>query len=102
MVSGTGGQLAFAIGANLSKGGRNITALQSTAKKGKVSRIVPILDPGTIVTVPRNLADIVVTEYGIAKLRGKTQRQRAQELISISHPDFRDDLLKEAKKLFWP
>jgi acyl-CoA hydrolase len=94
--------LAFAIGANLSKGGRNITALPSTAKGGKVSRIVPIFEPGTVVTIPRNLADIVVSEYGIAKLRGKTQRLRAQELIAIAHPDFRNDLSKDAKKLFWP
>jgi len=102
MVSGTGGQLAFAIGANLSKGGRNITVLRSTAGGGSLSSIVPQLKPGTIVSVPRNLADIVITEHGIAKLRGKTQRQRAHELISIAHPDFRADLEKEAKKLFWP
>ena len=101
MVSGTGGQLAFAIGANLSKGGRNITVLRSTVSGGSLSCVVPQLKPGTIVSVPRNLADIVITEHGIAKLRGKTQRQRAQELISIAHPDFRTDLQKEAKKLFW-
>ena len=100
MISGTGGQLAFAIGANLSKGGRNITVLRSTAGGGSLSSIVPQLKPGTIVSVPRNLADIVITEYGIAKLRGKTQRQRAQELISVAHPDFRAGLEKEAKKLF--
>ncbi len=102
MVSGTGGQLAFAIGAALSKGGRNITVLTSTVNvDGEVrSRIVPILEPGTIISVPRNLADIVVTEYGIARLRGKTQRQRAEELISIAHPDFRAELRREAKRLF--
>lgn len=100
MVSGTGGQLAFAIGTALSKGGRNITVLSSTARAGKVSRIVPQLEPGTVVTVPRTLADIVVTEYGIAQLKGKTQRQRAEELISIAHPDFRTELRREAKGLF--
>lgn len=100
MVSGTGGQLAFAIGANLSKEGRNITAMPSTARGGTISRIVPILEAGSVVTVPRTLADIVVTEYGIARLKGKNQRQRAQELIAIAHPDFRADLKKEAQRLF--
>jgi len=102
MVSGTGGQLAFAIGVALSKGGRNITVLPSTARGGTVSRIVPSLEGGSIVSVPRTLADIVVTEYGVARLRGKTQRQRAEELISIAHPDFRSELTREAKRLFWP
>ncbi len=102
MVSSTGGQLAFSIGANMSKGGRNITVLPSTAKGGELSRIVPELAPGTIVTVPRTLADRVVTEYGVASLKGKTQRERAEELINIAHPDFRDELKKGAEKLFWP
>jgi len=102
MVSGTGGQLAFAIGAALSKGGRNVTVLPSTAREGKVSRIVPQLEPGTTVTTPRTLADIVVSEYGIARLKGKTQRQRAEELINIAHPDFRAELRSQAQKLFWP
>lgn len=102
IVGGTGGQLAFAIGAALSKGGRNITVLPAVAKDGKVSRIVPHLEPGTVVTVPRTLADIVVTEYGIARLKGKTQRQRAEELIAIAHPDFRSELTREAQRLFWP
>ncbi len=101
MVSGTGGQLTFAIGASLSKGGRNITVLPSTVQAGKLSRIVATLEPGIVVTVPRTLADIVITEHGIAHLKGKTQRQRVQELISIAHPDFRADLLKTAKKLYW-
>lgn len=102
MISGTGGQLAFATGAYLSKGGRNVTALPSTAKEGSQSRIVSQFAPGTIVTVPRTLADIIVTEHGIARLKGKTQRQRAEELIAISHPNFQSQLKKEAKKLFWP
>lgn len=100
MLSGTGGQLAFATGAALSRGGRNITVLQSSAQSWKVSRIVPQLAPGTVVTVPRTLADIVVTEYGIARLKGKTQRQRAGELIAIAHPDFRAELREEAGRLF--
>lgn len=102
MVSGSGGQLAFAIGTSLSKNGRNIVVLSSTTRGGTVSRIVPRLEPGTIVTVPRTLADIIVTEHGIARLKGKTQRQRAQELIAIAHPDFRPEIEKEAKRLLWP
>jgi len=102
LVSGPGGQLAFAIGAQLSNGGRFITTLPSTAKGEAVSRIMPQLEKGTIVTIPRTLTDIVVTEYGIAHLYGKTQRDRASELIAIAHPDFREELTKEAKKLFWP
>ena len=102
LVSGPGGQLAFAMGAQLSKGGRFITTLPSTAKGGAVSRIMSQLDKGTVVTIPRTLADIVVTEYGIAHLYGKTQRERALGLIAVTHPDFRADLHREAKKLFWP
>ena len=101
MISSTGGQLAFAIGASLAKGGQNITVLSSTAQGETVSRIVASLQPGTIVTVPRTLADMVVTEYGIAYLKGKTQRQRAQELMAIAHPDFRADLQKEAQRLYY-
>lgn len=102
IVGMSGGQLPFAIGSNLSKGGRNISTLLSTAKGGTISRIVPQFDPGTIITVPRTLADIIVTEYGIAKLKGKTARERALELIAIAHPDFRAELKKEAERLFWP
>ncbi len=102
IVSGSGGQLAFATGAQISKGGRFITTLPSTAKGGKISRITPQFVPGTIVTIPRTLADTVVTEYGIAELYGKTHRERAMALIDIAHPDFRTDLKNETKKLFWP
>ena len=102
MLSGTGGLLAFAMGATLSKGGRFIVVLPSTAKGGTLSRIVPMFEQGTTVSVPRVLTDYVVTEYGIAGLKGKTQRERAFELISIAHPDFRSGLEKEAKKLYWP
>ena len=102
MFGGTGGQLAFAIGAALSRGGRTITALPSTAKGGAVSRIVPLLELGTVVTVPRSVTDCVVTEYGIARLRGKTQRQRTEEIIAIAHPDFRPELRAAANKLYYP
>jgi 4-hydroxybutyrate CoA-transferase len=102
MTSGSGGQLAFAIGAYLSKGGRSIVAIPSTARGGTLSRIMPMLAQGTVVSTPRTLADIVVTEYGIARLKGKTQRERALELIGIAHPEFRAELKKEAERLFWP
>ena len=101
MLSSTGGQLAFATGANLSKGGRNVTVLTSTTKGDTISRIVPGLAPGTIVTVPRTMTDLVVTEYGIACLKGKTQRERSEALIAVSHPDFRDELTAAAKELYW-
>lgn len=102
MYTGSGGQPSFAIGSLLSKGGRSIMMLRSTSNDGKVSRITPFLDPGTIVTVPRNFADYIVTEYGIASLLGRSQRQRAEALIAIAHPDFRPELEKQARKLFWP
>ncbi|MBL7119971.1 MAG: 4-hydroxybutyrate CoA transferase, partial [Dehalococcoidia bacterium] len=102
MTSGSGGQLSFAIGAYLSKGGRSIVAIPSTARDGTLSRIVPMLELGTVVSTPRSLADIVVTEYGIARLIGKTQRERALELIGIAHPDFRAELKREAERLYWP
>lgn len=102
MYTGSGGQPDLVIGAMLSKGGRSITMLPSTAGGGQTSRITPSLDPGTIVTVPRNFADYIVSEYGIASLHGKTQRERAEELIAIAHPDFRSELRKAARKLYWP
>ncbi len=102
MFGSSGGQTAFAIGALLSKGGHSITVLPSTAVNDSVSRIVAALPPGTAITVPRNCADVIVTEYGIASLRGKSLRRRAEELIEIAHPDFRSELAKEAKKLYWP
>ncbi len=102
MWNGPGGQPDFAVGANLSKGGRYVAVLPSTALGGSVSRIVPLFEEGTVVTVPRYLTHYVVTEYGIANLLGKTFRERADELIGITHPDFRAELRKEARKLFYP
>lgn len=105
VFSGSGGQTAFAYGALLSDGGRGVTVLPSTAKTkdGKlISRIVPSFEQGTAVTVTRNCVDHVVTEYGIARLRGKSLRKRAEELIAVAHPDFRAELRKEAQKLYWP
>ncbi|MBI4307844.1 MAG: acetyl-CoA hydrolase/transferase family protein [Chloroflexi bacterium] len=99
MISGSGGQPAFAWGANMSRGGRFILVLPATAAGGTASRIVPLLPRGTVMTVPRYLADIVVTEWGIAQLKGKTVRERAEALIEVAHPDFRGELRKEAKRV---
>jgi 4-hydroxybutyrate CoA-transferase len=100
--SGVGGQLDFVYGASRSEGGKPIIALPSTAtlKDGtRLSRIVPMLKPGAGVVTTRNHVHYIVTEFGIANLYGKTIRQRAQALIRISHPDFREDLEREAVKL---
>jgi len=88
--SGSGGQLDFVRGANASKGGKSISACQATALHGTVSRIVPRLDGP--VTTPRNDTHIVVTEYGWADLKGKSLNQRAEALIGLAHPKFRDEL----------
>jgi 4-hydroxybutyrate CoA-transferase len=90
--SGVGGQVDFVRGAGRSHGGKSIIALPSTAARGAISRICPRLDPGAAVTTSRNDVHYVVTEYGIANLRGKTIPQRAEALIAIAHPDFRDSL----------
>jgi GNAT superfamily N-acetyltransferase len=96
--SGIGGQADFMRGAILSRGGKTILALQSTAENGEVSRIVPFLQEGAGVTVSRGDVHYVVTEYGIAYLHGKNVRERAMDLISIAHPKFREQLIEEAKK----
>ena len=93
-ISGVGGQVDFIRGAAMAKGGRSILAFPSTAAKGTISKIVPLLDEGAAVTTSRNDIDYVVTEYGIAKLKGKTLKARAKALIQIAHPNFRDDLWK--------
>lgn len=98
--SGVGGQVDFIRGANRSKGGKSIIALPSTASGGKISRIVPFLDNGATVTTSRADVHYVVTEYGIAELRGKTLKERARALINISHPKFRGDLIKEWERRF--
>ena len=100
--SGVGGQTAFAIAANYSNGGRSITVLPSSSlvEGERVSRIVPTLPGGAAVTVPRTLVDYVVTEHGIAHLRGKSLRERAEELIAISHPDFHAELRREGRRAF--
>jgi len=90
--SGVGGQVDFVRGASRSKGGKSILAFPSTAGGSKYSRIVPRLDEGAAVTTSRNDIHYVVTEYGIADLRGKSVADRAKLLIDIAHPDFRDNL----------
>lgn len=97
--SGTGGQLDTHLGAQMSEGGRGIIALRSTAKKGQISTIVPILSAGSEVTVPSQSVDTIVTEYGIAELRGRSLRERATALINIAHPDFRDQLWEEVRNM---
>ncbi len=97
--SGSGGALDFAYGAMHSKGGRGIIALASTTKGGTVSKIQATLAPGAAVTIPRNSADYIVTEYGIARLRGRSLRQRVENLIAIAHPDFRAELRRQADQL---
>jgi acyl-CoA hydrolase len=97
--SGTGGQLDTHRGAQLSPGGRGIIALRSTARNNEISTIVPTLTLGAEVTVPSHDVDTVVTEYGIADLKGLCLRDRAQALIRIAHPDFRDQLKEEVARL---
>ena len=102
--SGTGGQNNFVQGALQSEGGKSIIALNSTYKDsaGKLkSRIVPFLPAGTIVSTSRNDIQYVVTEYGVANVRFKGVAQRVKELIKIAHPDFRDELTFQAKRIGW-
>ena len=102
-ISGAGGQLDFVLGAYLSKGGKSFICLSSTfmnKKTGKLeSRIRPTLHPGSIVTDTRANTDYLVTEYGMARLKGLTAWERAEALIGIAHPDFREELIAEAEKM---
>ena len=101
-ISGTGGQLDFVMGAFASPGGHSFLCTPSTkmAEDGSVySLITPTLKEGAIVTIPRMCTDYIVTEFGAVQLKGKSTWERAELLISIAHPDFRDDLVKEAEKM---
>lgn len=97
IYSGVGGQVDFVLGATFSEHGKSIIALPSTAKKGAFSRLVPALERGAGVVTTRALVDYVVTEYGIAELRGRSLVERARDLINIAHPDFREELAREAR-----
>jgi acyl-CoA hydrolase len=101
-ISGTGGQFDFIFGAFNSRRGKGIIGISSTFtdKAGNVrSRIVPTLQPGSIVTVPRSIVQYVATEYGIVQLKGKSTWERSEALISIAHPTFRDELIDQAQKM---
>ena len=97
--SGVGGQLDFVRGARMSEGGKAVIALPSTVKGG-ISRIVPTLKEGAAVTTSRNDVDYVVTDYGIASLKGKTVRDRMKALINIAHPNVREELQKKAYEVY--
>jgi len=101
-ISGTGGQLDYTYGCYHSKGGKALICLSShtTDKQGnKISRIRPFLEPGTITTLPRVVVNYVVTEFGLVNLKGKSTWERAKALISIAHPEFRDELLEHARTM---
>lgn len=97
--SGTGGQVDFVRAANRSRGGKAFIVLPATAKNDSISRIVPTLAPGTHVSTGKNDINYVVTEFGVAQLRGKSAKQRARELIAIAHPDFRAELSAAARQM---
>lgn len=99
-ATGAGGQVDFVRGATMSTGGKSIIVINSTAARGTVSKIRLFLSPGSIVTTPRNETQFIVTEYGIADLRGKTNKERAKALINIAHPDFRMQLVEEFMNYF--
>ncbi|MFB6467170.1 acetyl-CoA hydrolase/transferase family protein [Cytobacillus sp. Hz8] len=96
--SSSGGQSDFARGALFSKEGKGFICLHSTTRDERLSKIQPNLSPGSVVTTSKNDADMIVTEYGVAELRGKCIADRAKALIAIAHPKFREELLFEAKK----
>jgi acyl-CoA hydrolase len=101
---GVGGQVEMVIGALMAKNGRSIHGMVSrklTSRGEWMSKIVPQLTPPSIASIPRQCADFIITEYGVASLQGKTEREIANELIAISHPDFRAELRKEAQKLLY-
>ena len=101
-ISGTGGQLDFVMGAYLSKGGKSFICMSSTVtgKDGVTkSRIVPTLTPGSIATDPRSCVQYLVTEYGMINLKGLSTWERAEAIISIAHPDFREQLIQDAEKM---
>lgn len=99
MVNGTGGQPDTHMSAFICRGGRAITVMRSTAVEGSLSKVVAKHEAGTLITIPRYMADTIVTEHGVARLLDKNHRQRAAEMISVAHPDFRAELRQQAKEL---
>ena len=101
MYTGTGGQIAFGVGASLA-GGKSIIVLPASALSAgkRVSRITPSFPPATVFTLPRAFVHYVVTEYGVATLAGKSLRERARELVAVAHPDFRGELSAEARRMY--
>jgi len=97
--SSSGGQADFARGAMYADGGQGFIVLRAATNDGRLSRIVPRLAPGSVVTTLKNTVDKVVTEFGVAELRGRTIRDRTTNLIAIAHPDFRDVLSVEARAM---
>src|SRR5262249_61553530 len=95
-VAGVGGQFDFVLAASRSRGGAAIIALPSTSRDGTISRVVARLGAGSAVTTPRYLCDKVVTEFGIAELRGRGEKARANALIAVAHPRFREELERAA------
>jgi len=99
MYGGIGGQLDFARGVTLNPEGQGFIVLNSTTKNDTISKIVPVLSPGAVVSTTRTLVDHIVTEWGCVKLREKSVQERVKLIISIAHPNFRDMLTSEAKKM---
>ncbi len=97
-LSGSGGQVDYVRGATQSKGGKSFIAFTSTAKGGSISKIKSTLTPGAVCTTSKNDVDYIVTEYGVAHLRGQSLESRTRQLIAIAHPDFRDQLSFEARQ----
>ncbi|MEE8398672.1 MAG: acetyl-CoA hydrolase/transferase C-terminal domain-containing protein, partial [Desulfobacterales bacterium] len=100
LLNGPGGQIEFHVGAFCARDGRAVSLLRSTWSDGAISTIVSQLEQGSLVTIPRAYTDYVITEWGIAELCGKTHRERAEALIEVAHPDFRDELKEAAKDIY--
>lgn len=98
-ISGIGGNFDFTVGVHYARGGRSLHCLLSTAREGRFSRIVPQHAEGAVVSIPRIMVDYLVTEYGVVNLEGKSLRERSRAIISIAHPDFRDELKAAARRL---
>ncbi|MDP3396473.1 MAG: acetyl-CoA hydrolase/transferase C-terminal domain-containing protein [Methanoregula sp.] len=98
--SGTGGQLDFVRGSFASSGGKSFLVFYSTAKSGTISRVVPRLASGSVVTTPRADTHYLATEHAIVNLKGKSTRERALLIISLAHPKFRDELMKQAEDMY--